>query len=87
LSVAVQLFVAGSTQALECDPCCDGAAQPSDVVAVALGFSNPLNYRRLVRGMFGAPPSVVRERGGVRYVARVVSGTHGAAGLARSQDA
>ena len=61
--------------------------QPSGVVAVALGFSNPSNYRRLVRGTFGAPPSVVRERGGARYVARVVSGTHSAVGSARSQDA
>jgi len=42
---------------------------------------------KLVRGMFGAPPSVVRERGGARYVARVISGMHGAAGPARSQGA
>lgn len=46
--------------------------QPSGVVAVALGFSNRPNYRRLVRGTFGGPPTVVRERGGARYVARVV---------------
>lgn len=48
------------------------SGQPSGVVAVALGFSNPPNYRRLVRGTFGAPPSAVRERGGARHVARVV---------------
>lgn len=46
--------------------------QPSGVVAVALGFSNGPNYRRLVRGTFGVPPSVVRERGGARHVARAV---------------
>ena len=48
------------------------SGQPSGVVAVALGFSNPPNYRRLVRGTFGAPPSAVRERGGAHHVARVV---------------
>lgn len=48
------------------------SSQPSGGVAFALGFSDCANYRRLVRGMLGAPPSVIRKRGGADYVARVI---------------
>lgn len=46
--------------------------QPTGSVALALGFSHPANYRRLVRRRVGVPPSVVRERGGADYVEEVI---------------
>ena len=46
--------------------------QPFGAVARALGFSAPSNYRRLVRGMLGCPPSLVQRLGGSDYVARVI---------------
>ncbi len=44
---------------------------PPSVVAAALGFRDPSNYRRLVRTVLGLPPSEVVERGGPDYVASV----------------
>lgn len=46
--------------------------QSPGAVAVSLGFSAKPNYRRLVRRHFGVPPSVVRRRGGSKYVAEVI---------------
>ena len=46
--------------------------QPSGAVALALGFSDYANYRRLVRRMLGAPPSAIRQQGGLGLVARTV---------------
>lgn len=46
--------------------------QPTGSVALALGFSHPANYRRLVRRRVGVPPSVIRERGGADYVEEVI---------------
>lgn len=45
---------------------------PTSVVATALGFRDPCNYRRLVRAALGLPPSAVVERGGPDYVASVL---------------
>ena len=42
---------------------------PPSVVAAALGFRDPSNYRRLVRTVLGLPPSEVMRRGGPDYVA------------------
>jgi len=46
--------------------------QPTGSVAVALGFSNGPNYRRLSRQILGFPPSSVERLGGSQYVARVI---------------
>ncbi len=48
------------------------SGQPSGVVAAALGFSNPSNYRRLVRRTLGAAPSAVREQGGASHLSQVL---------------
>lgn len=48
------------------------SGQPSGSVALALGFSDRANYRRLVRRTLGAPPSAIRNLGGVDYVAAVI---------------
>lgn len=48
------------------------SGQPSGAAALAIGFSDYANYRRLVRRNFGAPPSIVRRQGGVGRVATVV---------------
>ena len=50
----------------------DWSGQPAGGVALALGFSHPANYRRLVRRRVGVPPSVIRERGGADYVEDVI---------------
>jgi len=50
----------------------DWSGQPAGSVALALGFSHPANYRRLVRRRVGAPPSVINERGGPAYVEEVI---------------
>jgi len=42
---------------------------PASVVAAALGFRDPSNYRRLVRTVLGLPSSAVVGRGGPDYVA------------------
>ena len=44
---------------------------PLGAVARALGFSARSNYRRLVRGVLGCPPSQIQRMGGSDYVARV----------------
>ena len=46
--------------------------QPSGAVALALGFSDRSNYRRLVRRNLGDPPSVIHRQGGVEYVEEVI---------------
>lgn len=46
--------------------------QQSGGVALALGFSDRSNYRRLVRRVLGAAPSPVRQRGGVKYIEGVI---------------
>ena len=46
--------------------------QPSGAVAVALGFSDRSNYRRLVRRVFGAPPGRIRQQGGAKYIEDVI---------------
>lgn len=48
------------------------SGQPSGAVALALGFSDYANYRRLVRRIFGAPPSVVRQQGGLGLVTMTI---------------
>lgn len=42
--------------------------QPGGRVAIALGFSDRTNYRRLVRRTLGFPPTTLRSRGGTDYV-------------------
>ncbi len=42
--------------------------QPGGRVAVALGFSDRTNYRRLVRRTLGFPPTTLRSRGGTDYL-------------------
>ena len=46
--------------------------QQSGTVALALGFSDRSNYRRLVRRVLGAAPGPVRQRGGVKYIEGVI---------------
>ena len=46
--------------------------QPVGAVALALGFSDRSNYRQLVRRTLGAPPSVIRQRGGGDYAADAI---------------
>ena len=46
--------------------------QPAGAVAVALGFSDRSNYRRLVRRVFGAPPGQIRLQGGAKYIEDVI---------------
>lgn len=46
--------------------------QQSGAVALALGFSDRSNYRRLVRRVLGAAPGPVRQRGGVKYIEGVI---------------
>ena len=46
--------------------------QPSGAVALALGFSDRSNYRRLVHRKLGDPPSVIHRRGGADYVEEVI---------------
>lgn len=48
------------------------SGQPSGGVALALGFSHRANYRRAARRLFGHIPSVIRRRGGTRYVEEVI---------------
>ncbi len=50
----------------------DWSGQPSGAVALALGFSDYANYRRLVRRVLGSPPSVVRQRGGFEFVTMTI---------------
>ena len=50
----------------------DWSGQPAGGVALALGFSHPANYRRLVRRRVGVSPSVVRDLGGADYVEEVI---------------
>ena len=49
--------------------------QPSGVAATALGFSDSANYRRTVRRAMGAPPTVVRRKGGAACVGRAIERT------------
>ena len=46
--------------------------QPIGRVAMALGFSDRSNYRRLVRQTLCAPPSVIESRGGIGFVEKVI---------------
>ena len=46
--------------------------QPSGGVAMALGFSDRSNYRRLVRSLFGRNPTELARRGGSDYVAESI---------------
>ena len=48
------------------------SGQPSGAVALAVGFSDYSNYRRLVRRHMGAPPSIVQRQGGVGRVALAI---------------
>lgn len=48
------------------------SGQPSGAVALAIGFSDYANYRRLVRRTLGAPPSEIRKQGGVGEVAMAI---------------
>lgn len=48
------------------------SGQPSGAVALAIGFSDYANYRRLVRRNLGAPPSEIRRQGGVGQVAMAI---------------
>lgn len=48
------------------------SGEPYGAVAVALGFSDRSNYRRLVRGIFGRTPTEVARCGGHRYVAETI---------------
>lgn len=57
------------------------SGQPSGAVAVALGFSDPSNYRRLVRRTLGGPPSAVREQGGARWLGQALLNVLAAAPL------
>lgn len=50
----------------------DWSGQPSGAVALAIGFSDYANYRRLVRRTLGAPPSQIRKQGGVGQVAMAI---------------
>lgn len=50
----------------------DWSGQPSGAVALALGFSDYANYRRLVRRVLGSPPSIVRQRGGLEFVTTAI---------------
>lgn len=49
--------------------------RPSGVAASAVGFLESANYRRTVRRTLGAPPTVVRQRGGAAYVDQVIART------------
>ena len=46
--------------------------QPYGAVAVALGFSDRSNYRRLARGIFGRTPTEIERCGGHDYVAETI---------------
>ena len=46
--------------------------QPSGAVAVALGFSDRSNYRRLVRQVLGGVPGQIRSQGGVKHIEDVI---------------
>lgn len=46
--------------------------RPSGVAAKAVGFLESSHYRRTVRRGLGAPPTVVRRRGGVAHVDRAI---------------
>ncbi len=48
------------------------SGQPYGAVAVALGFSDRSNYRRLVRGVFGRTPTEMARCGGHQYVAQTI---------------
>lgn len=48
------------------------SCQPYGSVAVALGFSDRSNYRRLVRGVFGRTPTQIELCGGHGYVAETI---------------
>ena len=48
------------------------SGQPYGAVAVALGFSDRSNYRRLVRGVFGRTPTEMARCGGHQYVAETI---------------
>ena len=48
------------------------SGQPYGAVAVALGFSDRSNYRRLARGVFGRSPTEIERRGGHVYVADTI---------------
>lgn len=47
--------------------------QPGGRVALALGFSDRANYRRLVRRTLGSPPTILRSRGGMDYVVESIA--------------
>lgn len=46
--------------------------RPSAVAAAAVGCLDPANYRRTVRRVLGAPPNVVRQKGGAAHVGRAI---------------
>lgn len=46
--------------------------RPSAVAAAAVGCLDPANYRRTVRRVLGAPPTVVRQKGGAAHVGRAI---------------
>ena len=48
------------------------SGQPSGAVALAVGFSDRSNYRRLVRRTLRKPPSSVRRSGGLDRVAEAI---------------
>ncbi|MXX33627.1 MAG: AraC family transcriptional regulator [Gemmatimonadetes bacterium] len=48
------------------------SGQPYGTVAVALGFSDRSNYRRLVRGVFGQTPTEIELCSGHFYVAKTI---------------
>lgn len=50
----------------------DWSRQPSGAVAMALGFSDRSNYRRLVRQVLGGVPGQIRSQGGVKYIEGVI---------------
>ena len=65
-----RLLALGRIFTVEC--LAEWSRQPSGAVALAIGFSDYSNYRRLVRRNLGAPPSVVRRQGGVGRVAMAI---------------
>ena len=46
--------------------------RPSGVAAAAVGFLESSHYGRTVRRALGAPPTVIRQRGGAAHVGRVI---------------
>jgi len=50
----------------------DWSRQPSGAVAMALGFSDRSNYRRLIRQVLGCAPTRLRQKGGVKHIEDVI---------------